>query len=58
MHIVQLGCLKPMCDLLTVDNTTLVLRMLEALENILRVSEQVRTDGLNDVVTLVKERAV
>uniref|UniRef100_A0A673M8U9 Importin subunit alpha n=1 Tax=Sinocyclocheilus rhinocerous TaxID=307959 RepID=A0A673M8U9_9TELE len=39
-YLVNLGCIKPLCDLLTVMDSKIVLVALSGLENILRLGEQ------------------
>uniref|UniRef100_K3X3Z2 Importin subunit alpha n=1 Tax=Globisporangium ultimum (strain ATCC 200006 / CBS 805.95 / DAOM BR144) TaxID=431595 RepID=K3X3Z2_GLOUD len=55
MHLVQLGCIKPLCDLLEVKDAKVVIVALEGLENILRVGEQQKTGELNEIATLIDE---
>ena len=38
IHVVQAGALKPLCDLLVVQETKIVMVILDALMNILEVS--------------------
>jgi HEAT repeat protein len=55
MHLVSLGCIKPLCDLLEVKDAKVVIVALEGLENILRVGEQQKTGEFNDIATLIDE---
>ncbi|GMF42939.1 unnamed protein product [Phytophthora fragariaefolia] len=55
MHLVSLGCIKPLCDLLEVKDAKVVIVALEGLENILRVGEQQKTNDINDVATMIDE---
>lgn len=36
-HLVEQGCIKPLCDLLTVEDNKIISVALEGLENILKV---------------------
>lgn len=38
-HLVELGCIKPLCDLLTLMDSKIVQVALNGLENILRLGE-------------------
>ncbi|KAG6611502.1 Importin alpha-2 subunit [Phytophthora cinnamomi] len=55
MHLVSLGCIKPLCDLLEVKDAKVVIVALEGLENILRVGEQQKTNDINDIATMIDE---
>uniref|UniRef100_A0A061QX28 Importin subunit alpha n=1 Tax=Tetraselmis sp. GSL018 TaxID=582737 RepID=A0A061QX28_9CHLO len=44
--LVQHGCIKPLCDLLIVNDTRIVTVALEGLENILKVGESIKEQGL------------
>ncbi|TYZ62019.1 hypothetical protein PybrP1_011520 [[Pythium] brassicae (nom. inval.)] len=55
MHLVSLGCIRPLCDLLEVKDAKVVIVALEGLENILRVGDQQKTGEFNDVATLIDE---
>jgi hypothetical protein len=55
MHLVSLGCIKPLCDLLEVKDAKVVIVALEGLENILRIGEQQKTGEFNDIATLIDE---
>eukprot|EP00192_Tetraselmis_astigmatica_P003312 CAMPEP_0117681070 /NCGR_PEP_ID=MMETSP0804-20121206/18746_1 /TAXON_ID=1074897 /ORGANISM="Tetraselmis astigmatica, Strain CCMP880" /LENGTH=589 /DNA_ID=CAMNT_0005490723 /DNA_START=113 /DNA_END=1880 /DNA_ORIENTATION=- len=45
-HLVDQGAIKPMCDLLTVNDSRIVTVALEGLENILKVGESMKEQGL------------
>lgn len=54
----NLGCIKPLCDLLTVMDSKIVLVALNGLENILRLGEQEAKQngsGLNPYCSLIEE---
>ncbi len=54
----NLGCIKPLCDLLTVMDSKIVLVALNGLENILRLGEQeakLNGSGLNPYCSLIEE---
>ncbi|ETI56771.1 hypothetical protein F441_00822 [Phytophthora nicotianae CJ01A1] len=55
MHLVSLGCIKPLCDLLEVKDAKVVIVALEGLENILRAGESQKTNDINDVATMIDE---
>ncbi|CAI5700875.1 hypothetical protein KXD40_005792 [Peronospora effusa] len=55
MHLVSLGCIKPLCDLLEVKDAKVVIVALEGLENILRAGEQQKTNDINDIATMIDE---
>ncbi|KAI9905456.1 hypothetical protein PsorP6_013641 [Peronosclerospora sorghi] len=55
MHLVSLGCIKPLCDLLEVKDAKVVIVALEGLENILRVGEMQKTNDINDIATMIDE---
>ncbi|XP_024369103.1 importin subunit alpha-1 isoform X2 [Physcomitrium patens] len=50
--LVNQGCIKPLCDLLTCPDPRIVTVSLEGLENILKVGEQVKDSGSNGDVNL------
>ncbi|NXP60723.1 IMA7 protein, partial [Chloropsis cyanopogon] len=57
-YLVNLGCIKPLCDLLTVMDSKIVLVALNGLENILRLGEQEATQsgtGINPYCSLIEE---
>uniref|UniRef100_A0A672SEP9 Importin subunit alpha n=1 Tax=Sinocyclocheilus grahami TaxID=75366 RepID=A0A672SEP9_SINGR len=57
-YLVNLGCIKPLCDLLTVMDSKIVLVALNGLENILRLGEQEAKQngsGLNPYCSLIEE---
>lgn len=47
-HLVEKGCIKPLCDLLVCGDNKIVQVSLDALENILRVGEQVKAETNNE----------
>lgn len=49
----SVGCIKPLCDLLTVQDARVVVVILEGLENILRVGSKGR--GVNPFVVQIEE---
>ncbi|CEG35425.1 importin alpha-2 subunit [Plasmopara halstedii] len=55
MHLVSLGCIKPLCDLLEAKDAKVVVVALEGLENILRVGDLKKTNDINEVATLIDE---
>ncbi|KAL4624715.1 importin subunit alpha-5 isoform X1 [Arapaima gigas] len=56
-YLVDLGCIKPLCDLLTVMDAKIVQVALNGLENILRQGEQEakRTGGINPYCAYIEE---
>jgi len=57
-YLVECGCIKPMCDLLTGQDSKLVGVALDALENILRVGKQKQQENSlpdNPVVAIVEQ---
>lgn len=57
-YLVNLGCIKPLCDLLTVMDSKIVQVALNGLENILRLGEQEakqRGTGINPYCSLIEE---
>ncbi|XP_078265204.1 importin subunit alpha-5 isoform X3 [Rhinoraja longicauda] len=57
-YIVELGCVKPLCDLLTVMDAKIVQVSLNGLENILRLGEQEAKQngtGINPYCALIEE---
>lgn len=55
-YLVQQGCIKPLCDLLTCSDPKIISVALEGLENILRVGEEDRiTKGVNEYAILIEE---
>nr|XP_026653589.1 importin subunit alpha-7-like [Zonotrichia albicollis] len=61
MYLVNLGCIKPLCDLLTVMDSKIVLVALNGLENILRLGEQEANQsgtGINPYCSLIEEAYV
>eukprot|EP00590_Aulacoseira_subarctica_P009947 CAMPEP_0172418440 /NCGR_PEP_ID=MMETSP1064-20121228/4932_1 /TAXON_ID=202472 /ORGANISM="Aulacoseira subarctica , Strain CCAP 1002/5" /LENGTH=543 /DNA_ID=CAMNT_0013157381 /DNA_START=41 /DNA_END=1672 /DNA_ORIENTATION=- len=55
--MVQQGCIRPLCDFLTVSDTKIVTIALEGLENILKVGEQdmILTGQPNQMATFIAE---
>ena len=57
-YLVNLGCIKPLCDLLTVMDSKIVQVALNGLENILRLGEQEANQsgtGINPYCSLIEE---
>lgn len=56
-HLVELGCIKPLCDLLTLMDAKIVQVALNGLENILRLGEleAKRGGGINPYCALLEE---
>uniref|UniRef100_A0ACB8FRC2 Importin subunit alpha-7 n=1 Tax=Sphaerodactylus townsendi TaxID=933632 RepID=A0ACB8FRC2_9SAUR len=57
-YLVNLGCIKPLCDLLTVMDSKIVQVALNGLENILRLGEQEAkqsSTGINPYCSLIEE---
>ncbi|CAI5797045.1 importin subunit alpha-5 [Podarcis lilfordi] len=57
-YLVELGCIKPLCDLLTVMDSKIVQVALNGLENILRLGEQEARrsgTGINPYCALIEE---
>ncbi|XP_078423645.1 importin subunit alpha-7 isoform X2 [Cetorhinus maximus] len=57
-YLVNLGCIKPLCDLLTVMDSKIVQVALNGLENILRLGEQDAKQngtGINPYCSLIEE---
>lgn len=57
-YLVELGCIKPLCDLLTVMDSKIVQVALNGLENILRLGEQESRRsgaGINPYCALIEE---
>jgi len=52
-HLVQLGVLKPLCDLLSAKDTKVIRVLLDALSNILNAAEQI---GQSETVALMVEQ--
>ena len=53
-YLVNIGCVKPLCDLLAVEDSRIILITLEGLENILKIGEQ-RNAADNPYAMLVEE---
>ncbi|CAJ1935158.1 unnamed protein product [Cylindrotheca closterium] len=55
--LVQQGCIRPLCDLLTVNDPKLVTTLLEGLENILKAGEEEAnaSNGQNQMAVLISE---
>lgn len=58
-YLVNQGCIKPLCDLLTCPDPRIVTVSLEGLENILKVGEQEKdlgkTGGINEYARYIDE---
>ncbi len=56
-HLVELGCIKPLCDLLTLMDSKIVQVALNGLENILRLGEleAKRGGGINPYCAHIEE---
>uniref|UniRef100_A0A8C2SN61 Importin subunit alpha n=1 Tax=Coturnix japonica TaxID=93934 RepID=A0A8C2SN61_COTJA len=57
-YLVNLGCIKPLCDLLTVMDSKIVQVALNGLENILRLGEQEASQsgtGINPYCSMIEE---
>jgi importin subunit alpha-6/7 len=54
--LVHQGCIRPLCDLLAVNDTKIITIALEGLENILKVGEEdAKTTGTNPMATYISE---
>ena len=51
----SIGCIKPLCDILTVQDPRIVLVTLEGLENILKVGQIDAKNGVNPYSVLIEE---
>ena len=54
-YLVSIGCIKPLCDILTVQDPRIVLVTLEGLENILKVGQIDAKNGVNPYSVLIEE---
>jgi len=54
-YLVQQGCIKPLCDLLTFQDARIVTVALEGLENILKVGETEKEMGANMYANFIEE---
>jgi len=55
-YLVQRGCIKPMCDLLTSLDTRIIMVALNGLENILREGQKEAIEtGVNEYALMVEE---
>jgi len=56
-YLVSQGCIRPLCDLLTVNDAKIITIALEGLENILKVGDDDAkyTNGHNQMATLIAE---
>jgi hypothetical protein len=56
-YLVDQGCIKPLCDLLSASDARVITVALEGLENILKIGDKEahETGGLNRYATLVEE---
>jgi importin subunit alpha-6/7 len=53
--LVQQGCIRPLCDLLTVSDAKIVTIALEGLENILKTGEEQGQGGSNQMAVYISE---
>ena len=51
----SIGCIKPLCDILTVQDPRIVLVTLEGLENILKVGQLDAKNGVNPYSVMIEE---
>jgi hypothetical protein len=54
-YLVSIGCIKPLCDMLTVQDARIVTITLEGLENILKVGQSDAKSGVNPYSIMVEE---
>ena len=54
-YLVSIGCIKPLCDILTVQDPRIVLVTLEGLENILKVGQIDAKNGVNPYSVMIEE---
>ncbi len=54
-YLVNVGCVKPLCDLLTVQDPRMVMITLEGLENILKIGQQDNVKNVNPFALMVEE---
>ena len=56
-YLVSVGCIKPLCDMLTVQDARIVIITLEGLENILKVGQNdaASNGGVNPYSLLIEE---
>ncbi|XP_064404328.1 uncharacterized protein LOC135349688 isoform X1 [Halichondria panicea] len=54
-YLVDVGCVKPLCDLLTVQDPRMVMITLEGLENILKIGQQDAVKNVNPFALMVEE---
>lgn len=54
-YLVNVGCVKPLCDLLTLQNPRMVMITLEGIENILKIGQQDAVNNINPFATMVEE---
>ncbi|CAH1765475.1 10885_t:CDS:2 [Entrophospora sp. SA101] len=54
-YLVSQGCIKPLCDLLTCMDNKIIQVALDGLENILKVGELEKADGLNQFALFIEE---
>ncbi|CAM8938599.1 unnamed protein product [Rhodiola kirilowii] len=54
-YLVSQGCIKPLCDLLICPDARIVTVCLEGLENILKVGEADKAQGMNNGINVVAE---
>ena len=48
--MVSIGCIKPLCDLLTVQDSRLIVVTLEGLENILKIGEKEKVNTFSSSI--------
>ena len=56
-YLVSVGCIKPLCNMLTVQDSRVVQITIEGLENILKVgqTEAAKNNGVNPFSVLIEE---
>ena len=54
-YLVSIGCIKPLCDMLTVQDSRIVIITLEGLENVLKVGQNDAKGGVNPYSLLIEE---
>ena len=56
-YLVSIGCIKPLCSMLTMPDSRVILVTLEGLENILKVGQQDldKNGGINPHSVLIEE---
>ncbi|KAG9306149.1 hypothetical protein G9A89_016053 [Geosiphon pyriformis] len=56
-YLVSQGCIKPLCDLLTCMDNKIIQVALDGIENILKVGELEKVDGINQFSLYIEEAA-